>query len=73
MFCLHFVVYFIVLSAFSCFVVICFFCVAEPVCLSLCVCRWCVCVLQDCVGNHHKEEYFSTPGGAQGAGGASGD
>ena len=31
------------------------------------------CVFQDCVGHHHKEEYFRASGGAQAAHGAPGD
>lgn len=31
------------------------------------------CLFQDCVGNHHKEEYFRASGGAQAAHGAPGD
>lgn len=31
------------------------------------------CLLQDCVGHHHKEEYIRASGGAQAAHGAPGD
>lgn len=31
------------------------------------------CLFQDCVGHHHKEEYFRASGGAQAAHGAPGD
>lgn len=62
-----------------CSLTVSFLCVVFFLVLFICCfCLWAVyrvtgCLFQDCVGHHHKEEYFRASGGAQAAHGAPGD